>query len=153
MSLKAKEAGRFREARNFVDALKTLYPAAHETLDDIEAAVKSWTPEEPLFREGSDKTYCPGCKHPISRYAKGHGNYEVSFCKWCGQKIDWSVLDKNMDEEECDTYDENDSYESDTKEPDKSEDDMVLKDLMAAFCPNSTNKVNTVVVRRFRRTN
>lgn len=33
---------------------------------------------------------CPACNKFIEKNEQSHGNIVVPYCKWCGQKIDWS---------------------------------------------------------------
>ena len=32
---------------------------------------------------------CPACNKFISKNEQSHGNLDIPYCKWCGQKLDW----------------------------------------------------------------
>ncbi len=32
---------------------------------------------------------CPCCDRFIDRNEQAHGNIDIPYCKWCGQKLDW----------------------------------------------------------------
>lgn len=32
---------------------------------------------------------CPVCNKFIERNESAHGNIDIPFCKWCGQKLEW----------------------------------------------------------------
>lgn len=40
-------------------------------------------PKKPIKKENDPRYECPACKSTIERWSS------VSFCKWCGQSIDW----------------------------------------------------------------
>lgn len=40
-------------------------------------------PKKPIKKESDPRYECPACKSTIERWSS------VSFCKWCGQSIDW----------------------------------------------------------------
>jgi len=33
---------------------------------------------------------CPNCDRLISEREPSHGKIKIPYCKWCGQRIDWS---------------------------------------------------------------
>jgi len=43
----------------------------------------------PLKSEGGSDV-CPNCNKFVQRYEQFHGKVEIPYCKWCGQRLDWT---------------------------------------------------------------
>lgn len=64
--------------------------------DDINAlniaidAVKKQIPTVAMKSDSGSYYICPSCMKLIEHYEISHGNIEIPYCKWCGQRIDWA---------------------------------------------------------------
>lgn len=67
--------------------------------DTPEEAAKDWNtisqrsdkvPRKPEKSDSGMFYICPNCNVFIEKNERAHGNIDIPFCKWCGQKLDWS---------------------------------------------------------------
>ncbi len=60
-----------------------------EAMRVIEEAVGKQRARKPLC--GHFSPYCPNCMNPVIRKEEAsRGRRIIPYCKWCGQKLDWS---------------------------------------------------------------
>lgn len=45
---------------------------------------------KPKKSDSGEFYICPNCNKFVQRFEQAHGNNEIPYCKWCGQKWDWS---------------------------------------------------------------
>lgn len=79
---------------------KTLVDMFYNTLDkqryseicaDTLEAVNKQISKRAKKSESGMYFICPCCDRFIERRERTHGNFDIPYCKWCGQKIDWGV--------------------------------------------------------------
>ena len=54
-------------------------------------ALKKQVPQKPspCTNQKSNLYICPSCNRFIAKNEQSHGNIDIPYCKWCGQKLDW----------------------------------------------------------------
>ena len=45
---------------------------------------------KPKKSDSGEYHICPNCERLISEREPSHGKIQIPYCKWCGQRIDWS---------------------------------------------------------------
>lgn len=43
-----------------------------------------------LHKSDAGSSICPNCGRFIMQYEQSHGNIAIRYCKWCGQRLDWT---------------------------------------------------------------
>lgn len=81
------------------EAIKTIKLAIAEVEWDYAVAfektieaLKKQTPTKPKHEAINKLNYayiCPACNKFIFKNEQSHGNIDIPYCKWCGQKLDW----------------------------------------------------------------
>ena len=80
-----------------VDSLRSLYPlkdfeeeAIMEVVSEFRELKEKATAKKPLApftHKGCGNHCCPNCTHPLTTFCE---DYNMEYCEWCGQKLDWS---------------------------------------------------------------
>ena len=52
-------------------------------------------PKKPHDTEGGMFFTCPNCRRFLTRREHAHGNIDIPYCKWCGQRLDWEEENEN----------------------------------------------------------
>lgn len=60
---------------------------------DVNIAIEKSTPKMPNRSESRAFFVCPSCNRFLERHEQSHGNIDIPYCKWCGQKLDWGAFD------------------------------------------------------------
>lgn len=68
---------------------------------ELDEALKKQTPRKPNL-SGNHSYLCPNCNRFLDRHEQAHGNIDIPYCKWCGQKLDWTALDNEWRDKDAD---------------------------------------------------
>jgi len=62
---------------------------------ELDEALRKQKPRKPARAKTYGLYICPSCDRFIERHEQSHGNIEIPYCKWCGQRIDWRAIDND----------------------------------------------------------
>lgn len=94
---------KYQEALNFLEeeCRSIKKGEAKKYVNSLQELVSKATPKKPIYRKVLYKEdyfyFCPTCGVRVPLYHNGYDQFMYPFCPYCGQAIDWSEDEEDVD--------------------------------------------------------